>query len=112
MGVPYDSADDAARFSDRKPEIMRTIYEHLRNCSGYKLAMMGWEASDFVIDKSDGTHLSFDGVQIPEYFFTTQGLIVSEKIYQLIEHKTGFEHFSPGYYWIARTDSWKEFEKA
>jgi len=109
-GVPYDSPYDRARIALMRPSILASLYEHLRTCAGYKLALFGWDVGERFHDIDEDQHCFLGGVPMPRDLTTNEGLVVSEETLLSVENKEHFERFSMGYYWIAKTDGWREFD--
>jgi len=110
-GVPYDSPDDRASYAPVRPGILASLYEHLRACTGYKLALFGLEVGERFHDMDEDQRCLLGGVPMPRDLTTNEGLVVSEETFLSVENKEHFERFSMGYYWIARTDGWREFDR-
>ena len=52
-GVPYDTPEDKARFGPKRSEVMDNLYDHLRTCRDYKVALFGLEIGERLSDIDD-----------------------------------------------------------
>jgi hypothetical protein len=110
-GVPFDSQSDRDRFADHRSEILAKLYEHLRKCVGFKLALFGLEIGERFYDIDEDQECIVGCFRMPRDLVTAEGLVVSEGMLPLFENKDRFETFSPGYYWIPKVDLWRGFDR-
>ncbi|MEA5367557.1 hypothetical protein VA596_49060 [Amycolatopsis sp., V23-08] len=97
--LPVELAERTRRLDLTAEELSAlgwSLYDLLRQCTGYRLAAVGWELGEIWFE---------NGELSPEYADDLAagglpGLVVSDDVHRALPRSTGFEPFEPGYQWM------------
>ena len=108
LGVPYDTDQMRQDFGPNASKLISAIYKRLKGRTDFKIFLVGWEACDTFFAPEEIDHIRLGGVRFPEHLYTTEGLVLSNELYELHQRKAKFTPFCAGYHWIpCRDGQWK-----
>lgn len=97
FGIPWDKSE-LINSQAKRLAIIKSIYGRLQKISKFELAVMGWEAADFVRDLDDQV-AKIGGIKISADYLSTPGTVLHKDIWEDLGEPENFTPFSSSHVW-------------